>query len=140
MCTVADWSVSILLGLTGIIDWKKREIPIVLLIIISTLVLFYAICCHKVDVWYRFAGLLMGVFFFIISRVTKEAVGYADSWLILILGVHLGVLKALEVLCIASLLAAVFSVFFLWKCKWKRDVAIPFIPFLFIAYIGVIII
>ena len=137
MYKIADWVVFILLVVIGIIDWKKREIPIWLLLLMSVAVSFFATCCENVSIWYRLAGALFGGVFFLISKFTKEAIGYGDSWLILLLGVHLGILEALQLLFLASVLAAVFAVFYLWKRRWKRSATLPFAPFISIAYIGV---
>lgn len=140
MCGLANWSVFILLGLAGVIDWKKREVPIWLLTTMSVVILLFAIFCEDVDIWYRLAGALLGAVFFVISKFTKEAVGYGDSWLILILGIHMGILVALQVLFAASLMAAIFAIFYLWKCRWKRSATLPFVPFLAIAYAGVVLV
>lgn len=140
MCGLADWSVFVLLGLAGIIDWKKREVPIWLLVIMSVVILVFAMFCGDVDIWYRLAGALLGVVFFVISKFTKEAVGYGDSWLILLLGIHMGILEALQVLFAASLMAAIFAIFYLWRRRWKRSETLPFVPFLAIAYAGVIVV
>lgn len=137
MCGLADWFVFILLGISGVIDWKKREIPIWLLILMSVVVLIFGFSCKNVSVWYRLAGAFLGIVFFFISKITKESVGYADSWLFLLLGVHLGIFVVLQVLFAASLMAAIFAVFYLWKRNWKRSETLPFVPFLVIAYIGV---
>lgn len=139
MCEVADWTVLVLLGIAGVIDWRKREIPMWLLVLMSITIFIFSICCKNVSIWYRLAGALFGVTFFIISKFTKEAVGYGDSWLILLLGVHLGILEALQVLFAASIIASIFAVFFLWKRGWKRRETMPFVPFLVIAYAGVMI-
>ena len=138
MCRLADWCVLILLGIAGVMDWKKREVPIWLLILISAVVFIITICCDRVNVWFRLAGAGLGLVFFLISRVTKEAVGYADSWLILVLGIHLGIFFVLQVLFAASFMAAIAAVFYLWKRNWRRSETLPFIPFLVLAYIGVI--
>lgn len=140
MCRLADWSVFILLGIAGMIDWKKREVPIWLLLIMSVVILFFGIFCEEVDIWYRLAGALLGVGFFAVSKFTKEAVGYGDSWLILILGIHMGILDVLQVLFAASLMAAIFAIFYLWRHRWKRSETLPFVPFLAIAYAGVMVV
>ncbi len=137
MCGLAKWSVFILLGIMSVIDWKKREIPIWLLVLMSVMVTIFAFFCKDVSVGYRLAGAFLGITFFIVSRFTKEAIGYADSWLMVILGVHLGIFRVLQVLFAASLMAAIFSVFYLWKQRWKRNATLPFVPFLAVAYIGV---
>lgn len=49
--------------------------------------------------------------FLLISKCTRESIGYGDSWLILLLGIQLGYLKAISVLFAASLLAGVASLF-----------------------------
>lgn len=140
MCRLADWSVFILLGIAGMIDWKKREVPIWLLLIMSVVILFFGIFCEEVDIWYRLAGALLGAGFFVVSKFTKEAVGYGDSWLILILGIHMGILDVLQVLFAASLMAAIFAIFYLWRHRWKRSETLPFVPFLAIAYAGVMVV
>ena len=137
MYKIADWVVFILLAIIGIIDARKREIPMRILILMSVVISVSAMFCKNVNVWYRIAGAIFGGAFFIISKVTKEAVGYGDSWMILLLGVHLGIWKALQLLFTASVLAAIFAIFYLWKRRWKRSATLPFAPFLAIAYIGV---
>ena len=82
-------------------------------------------------------GIGIGILFFIVSKVTKEAIGYGDSWLILLLGLYLGASKVLQLLFAASLGAAVVSLFYLWKYHWKRNATLPFVPFLVLAYLGV---
>ena len=137
MCQVANWFVLILLAVASVIDWRKREIPITLLFIMSAGITIFAIYCKDITIWYRLAGGALGIMLFVVSTVTKEAIGYGDSWLILLLGVQLGILRVLQLLFAASLLAVIFAVFYLWVRKWNRNATLPFVPFLTIAYLGV---
>ena len=137
MCQVANWFVLILLAVASVIDWRKREIPITLLFIMSAGITIFAIYCKDITIWYRLAGGALGMMLFVVSTVTKEAIGYGDSWLILLLGVQLGILRVLQLLFAASLLAVLFAVFYLWVRKWNRNATLPFVPFLTIAYLGV---
>ena len=137
MCQVANWFVFILLAVASVIDWRKREIPMSLLFIMSAGVMIFAIYCKDITIWYRLAGGALGIMLFVVSTVTKEAIGYGDSWLILLLGVQLGILRVLQLLFAASLLAVIFAVFYLWVRKWNRKATLPFVPFLTIAYLGV---
>ena len=139
MCKIAYGIVFLLLVLAGVIDWKKREIPVWLLIFMSASVLFFSIVNKDVNIWCRLAGAVLGAVFFLISRFTKEAVGYGDSWIILLLGVQLGIFRVLQLLLVASLMVAIIAVFYLWRHKWKRNETLPFVPFLAIAYTGVIL-
>ena len=137
MCQVANWFVLILLAVASVIDWRKREIPMSLLFIMSAGITIFAIYCKDITIWYRLAGGALGMMLFVVSTVTKEAIGYGDSWLILLLGVQLGILRVLQLLFAASLLAVIFAVFYLWVRKWNRKATLPFVPFLTIAYLGV---
>ena len=137
MCQVANWFVLILLAVASVIDWRKREIPITLLFIMSAGITIFAIYCKDITIWYRLAGGALGMMLFVVSTVTKEAIGYGDSWLILLLGVQLGIFRVLQLLFTASLLAVIFAVFYLWVRKWNRKATLPFVPFLTIAYLGV---
>lgn len=140
MCKVADWIILALLGGCAISDWKRKEIPLYLLIVMSVDVLLLSICCGSQTVGSRIGGALIGVLLFVIGKFTKEAIGDGDSWLILLLGVYLGTIKLLQVLFAASLTAGIFSLFFLWTRRWKKSATIPFVPFLFVMYLGVMLI
>lgn len=139
MCEVMKWLIFAMLGVAGVIDAKKREIPLWLLIAMSVAVSGYTLCSWNTEIGYRLAGAGLGLSFFGVSKVTREAVGYGDSWVILLLGIQLGIMQALQILFVASLLAGVFAVFYLWKQNWNRNVTLPFLPFLAISYIGVIV-
>ena len=140
MCKIADGIILLLLGICSVSDARKKTMPAVLLIVFSVLVVVIAWFNHAVSTRLRAGGLLMGILFLLISKCTKEAVGYGDSWLILLLGIHLGYLQAFVVLFGASLLAGVVSVFFLWRCGWKKKATLPFVPFLTISYLGAMIV
>lgn len=79
----------------------------------------------------------MGTVFLLVSRWTKEAVGYADSWLIFILGLGLGIRKLLIVLSVAFFCSGILAAVLLFQ-KQKRKKEIAFIPFLLVGYLGVI--
>ena len=101
-------------------------------------VVVFSLFCGD-DIWMRMAGLALGGICFLFSYCTREALGYGDSWLILILGIYLGIGKALVLLTVAFLLAGlVCLVGLLWK-RWQRQQTIAFIPFLTVAYVGVLL-
>lgn len=139
MCKITDGIVLILLGICAISDWRKRTIPALLLIVLSAVVGIVVLCCDVVSLRLRVGGLLLGSLFFVISKITKESIGYGDSWLILLLGIYMGYLRAIGVLFAASVLAGLVSIFFLWKHCWKRTATLPFVPFLCISYLGAMV-
>lgn len=138
MCKIADGVVWILLVVAGVMDWRKKELPLWFLGGMSLIISILALCCKDISLWQRVTGVCFGFVFFLISKVTKEAIGYGDSWLILLLGIHLGITGVLQVLFAASLFAAIYALFYLWVRKWNRNATLPFVPFLAVAYLGVL--
>jgi len=139
MCKIADWFVFFLMVACSYSDAKKKTIPIYLLIILSVVVVCVAMLCNTVSMQMRVTGALLGLLFLFVSKCSKEAIGYGDSWLILLLGIQVGCLRAIGVLFLASLLASAISLFFLWRHRWKRSMTLPFVPFLTIAYLGAMV-
>lgn len=140
MCRISDIGVFLLLLLCSVSDIRTRTISTRFLTVMSLALavfrmaqtngMFISVCC----------GILIGVLFVFISKCTKEAIGYADSWIILLLGGYLGVEKLLLLVSIAFFLAGICSLMgLLWK-KWRRKSTIPFVPFLALAYAGVVFI
>ena len=119
-------------------DWKRKEISVRMLLIMTVLtgfkVLFFSEKFIEVVL-----GIGIGVGFLLISKWTKEQIGYGDSWLILILGIYIGFGNLLVVLFVASLGAALFSLVFCMLHQWNRNYTIPFVPFLAAAYVGVML-
>ncbi len=83
-----------------------------------------------------FIGGIPGLLFFGISKASAEAVGYGDCWIILIMGVSVGLWNTLGIICVALLGAFVWAVFiFMWRKGWKER-EIPFLPFLTMGMAG----
>jgi leader peptidase (prepilin peptidase)/N-methyltransferase len=139
MCKITDWALAFFLLLGAYKDWKKREVPIAILLGMGVVAVGSWIFCDSVGVWQRLIGVLIGGLFLIISKLTREAIGYGDSLVILILGLHMGVFQMLQTLCLASILAGGLSLFLLWKRKWSRSMTLPFLPFVTATYLGVMI-
>ena len=119
-------------------DWKRKEISVRILLLMTVLASVKAIFFSEkfLEV---ILGLVIGIGFLLISKWTEEQIGYGDSWLILILGVYVGFEKLLILLFTASLGAALFSLIFCVIHKWNRNFTIPFVPFLAAAYVGVML-
>lgn len=140
MCKIGDLVIFAFLILCSISDLHSKKIPTVLLVVMSVVVLIFCFILCRKDVLDVTGGIMIGSLLFLVSKYTKEAIGYGDSWLISLLGVHLGGISLLEVAMTAFFLAGMISLAGLvWK-HWKKTVTIPFVPFLTIAYLGVIII
>ena len=85
------------------------------------------------------AGLGCGIVFLMISKWSQEGIGYGDSWMILNMGIFLGIWNLLGMLMLAFLVAVMAAGAGLWSGKWKRTTRMSFYPFLLIGYLGTFI-
>lgn len=126
------------LAWVSVIDLRTRRIPVVLLIVWNlqaVIYRLYQVTGGREDAALFIGGIGVGAAFFLISRVTKEGIGYGDSWMILILGIYLGVWEILEVLAGTCLLLVVASVICLTAKRMSPSFAFPFAPFLAAGYL-----
>ena len=83
-----------------------------------------------------FVGSIPGIFFFGISKASSESIGYGDCWIILIMGISVGLWNTLGIVCIALFGAFLWAVFIIMRRKNKKDREIPFLPFLTVGMAG----
>lgn len=119
----------------AVTDIQFRRIPAELLAMTNLAVLVYQIFWQPVDIWLAAAGAGIGALFLLLSRITRQSIGYGDSWAILILGIFLGIWGLMAVLSGAFLLLAVASIWILARKKMSRRRKLPFYPFLAAGYI-----
>lgn len=129
----------ILMWLTGcaLIDIRKREIPVWILVLASAGIGIFRVLHWENNTAVWIGGIVVGVVFLLVSRFTEEALGYGDSWIILLLGIYLGLWDVLWLLSIAFMLSGVVAAVVLFRHSWSRKAAFPFIPLLAVSYIGV---
>lgn len=118
-------------------DILKRKIPVIYLIA-GTITALFALILSSEIVWGEILlGGITGIAFFLLSKYTKESIGYGDSWMIFILGITVGVWKLMVILGIAFLAAIIAAGIGIMERKITKKSRIPFYPFLLIGYLGV---
>ncbi len=120
-------------------DIRCRKFPLWVLFLLFGLALLCRLVIRKVSIAEVLAGAGIGLLFLLVSKVTGEGLGYADSGLILALGVFLGAGRLLTLLAAAFFLAAIFAGAGLATGKFTRKFSFPFIPFLAVSYAGVLL-
>lgn len=138
MCEIGNVLLALVLGAVAYRDWRTKQISCLSLFVMSILVLVLRIVLVEDSIWSTLGGVAVGVAFFLISKCSRESVGYGDCWLILLLGIFLGGRTLMEVVLVATLLASLFSIGFCIIRGWKKKYTIPFAPFLALGYIGVV--
>lgn len=86
--------------------------------------------------WAYVYGGLLGTAFLLVSRNTKEALGYADSWMIFVLGLYMGIWRLAASLGIAFFTAGIWAMGMVVMKKKGRSETFPFLPFLTAGYLG----
>ena len=79
-------------------------------------------------------SLLPGMLLLLLGRITSQAVGYGDGWVILILGLFLAPAELLGILGLASALAGIWALYLV--VRKRKDQEIPFLPFLLLGFAG----
>ena len=87
------------------------------------------------SVFYLMTGMSVGIVLLLYSLVTHESIGYGDGCLFVMTGLFLGFWENLVLLLLASVLAGIGAAVLLFFRKKKKKERIPFVPFVFTAYV-----
>ncbi|MEG1846852.1 MAG: prepilin peptidase [Lachnospiraceae bacterium] len=128
----------ILLGITGVSDIKSKEISVnclLLFVIPALLCTFYRFAQNETGVLTTMLmGLIPGILCLCLGRITKEKIGYGDAYLLLVLGMFLGLRETIGMIMIALFVTALISIVLLVLHKIKKTQSVPFVPALGIAF------
>ena len=116
-------------------DLKYRRISGSMLMLGTALSAGYVLWAGSVHIRPALGGLLVGLAFVLVSRVTREQLGYGDSWLLCILGAYLGTWNLLALLCTAWLAAALAATAVRAARRCGRGTALPMVPFITAGYV-----
>ncbi len=119
-------------------DVRIRAVPRWLLLLAGAMAALSRIAGIGGGTWSYVWGGLLGIGFLLISKYTGEAIGYADSWMIFVLGLYMGIWKLAVSLGIAFCAAGLWGLGKIVFQKKGRKETFPFLPFLTAAYLGVI--
>lgn len=132
---IREVSTIVFLGINGWKDWKKREISLLLTAIYGCIGFFTSVAAGRpVEDYLVPAGL--GILFLVTGLATDGALGLGDGWLLISLALMLDTGEYIKILFGGMLLAAATGAVLLVICKKSRKTEIPFVPFLFLAYVG----
>ena len=117
------------------IDWRRGQVSIPILIIAAMTAVFIHLLLQEESVFYLVSGMMIGIVMLLYGWFTKESIGYGDGCLFMMTGLFLGFWDNLALLVLASGLAGVSAVLLLLMKKRKKQDRIPFVPFVFVAYV-----
>jgi leader peptidase (prepilin peptidase)/N-methyltransferase len=123
----------IYLAVMAVIDRRKKEIPI-LPGVIGMIAIVLAQLLNHTGWRYWLSGVLVGVFLYLTSKLTKGAVGEGDAFVYVLTGTALGFFRNLELLVVSLFLSSLVAGFLLLFRRVGRNYRIPFVPFTALAY------
>lgn len=133
--TFMNITMGVMLLFCGVQDALKKKIYIWIIAlgaIFMGIVLPFSSALPIVE---RIGGVGIGVCVIIISKVTGGKIGMGDGILLCITGLGLGFWGNLELFGIALFFAAIISILLLIFRLADRKKSIPFVPFLFLGYV-----
>ncbi len=128
------------LGACAVCDGVKKEIPLVLVWLgMTAAAVLHVQGMIAGGTWLTIAlSILPGVMFWILSFITGEKVGYGDGWMLIMIGLFVGLWKCFLILLAGLVIESVAVLVLLAARRISRDRQVPFGPFLLLG-MGVVI-
>lgn len=128
------------LGICALRDGINKEIPLgIVWIGISVALILHATGAMGEKTWLSIVvSVLPAAMFWMISFITREKVGYGDGWVLLMIGLFVGLIECFLILMIGLILESVILLILLAFHKVRKDGEVPFVPFLLLG-LGVVI-
>lgn len=126
--------VLVLLGWNSWTDIRKHRISLAFTLVLGTVGFFQKLWGG--DYFQILEGALAGLGMMGVSLLTKGAVGMGDGLLLLALAGFLTAEEILKLLLMGLLVCASWGIVLLAARKKKRNEELPFVPFLFLGYLG----
>lgn len=116
-------------------DIKEQKVYVYLLYIAAVLGVF----CH---IWYQvpavpdmIGGMAVGLILLLITWASRGNVGMGDGLMVMVSGIFLGFQKNAALLMTALGLSGLAALFLITIKRKEKNYRIPFLPFLFAAYL-----
>ena len=140
---ITDLFIIIWLLVMGIIDIKKKAVPLALLIIFSVMSILLKLVSairdrQQIETVY-FIFILIYAMVTIFVSVWGQMLGMADMIILGVLSFLAGIQKAVGFLLMALFLVSISAAILLVLKRVKAKDRIAFIPYMFLAYLGVIL-
>lgn len=139
MWKISEMACLIVMIALSVKDIKMHKVSAYGLLAAGAASICYQWVIGKMDIKLILGGIVVGMLFIVISKVTQEGIGYGDSLGILILGIYLGIWGLLTVVSIAFFLLLCVMIPLLFIKRMSRKCALPFYPFLTIGYLGLLL-
>jgi leader peptidase (prepilin peptidase)/N-methyltransferase len=117
-------------------DFRKKKIHIALIFLGGIGILICSFLSGELVFSSRIAGFSLGLTLLLLNPVTSRQIGIGDGLIVSILGIGLGFNQLAFILTYSLFGAAILAVGLILFRKAGRKRTMPFVPFLFLGYLG----
>ena len=128
-----------MLGICAWEDYRRKRVLIYPVLIFAIAGLVLHLCYMDITVFNMLAGIAIGLLLLFISRITDGRIGMGDGMILIVSGIYLGFTENIRLFFHGLLFCGIWSLFLLIIRKRKRDDEIAFVPFLFLAYLEMLL-
>ena len=122
------------LGIQAIYDFKYKEIPLGICVGGSLIGIAFGVVEHRrIDT--IMVALIPGILLLVFSWLSKEVIGYGDGLVLLTMAFFLSIQQQVYILMMAFGIAGIVALILLLVFRKKRKYRIPFVPFIFAAFL-----
>ena len=133
------WTLLGLLGICSIEDMRKKEIQVYVVLTFGIVGVILRLFYQNVSMRNMLLGMAIGIGMMFASLVTAGQIGLGDGLLLTVTGIFLGAYGNAMLFLHGLLFAAVWSLVVVLVFRKGRKTKIPFVPFLFIAYLEMLL-
>lgn len=129
---------TILLGVfavTAYHDWKEKTICLYAPLITGVFGILLHILNQEHTIGDILGGIAVGATVLLIGWISGECIGFGDGIMLIVSGIYLGFWANLSLFLTALLISGIAALFLLVTKKKGKNDRIPFLPFLFAAYL-----
>lgn len=136
---ITEIIVIVLLSVCAIEDIKEKVVSMSMIVGFGALGVIVQCCLRNVSIWSVLGGMGIGLLIIVLSCLTKGGIGIGDGMLLITTGIYLGVKENFLLLLVALFGVALWALLLILiqKITFKKE--IPFIPFVWAAYVGMLI-
>lgn len=136
---IIDGIIGVMLGACSIQDIIHKKINTWLIVAGGLLLVLTLLILRPISITESLSGLPVGVLVMAISKATGGKIGMGDGMVLCVTGLWLGLWGNMELFAYALLAAAIVSVVLLALRLVNRKKSIPFIPFLLLGYLIILL-
>ena len=132
MCVISVLILFVLI-IASVRDIVCKEVDIREIMALITLMVVYIFMDDTFKMINSIWGLLFGLLLIVFSKLSKQALGFGDAIVLLVLGVGFGVYRVIYIFMISLIISSVIAIIFFLLKKVGRKTQLPFIPYITIA-------